>query len=191
MIVITIGICISFNFKNYKDNGEPYITPIPKTSVYLLKEDMYEEYYMIVNPPDDLTELKGLIQKYDSDNPILEETKDGKKPGEYIRQFLGETKHTPRDWKPTEAFTDDIIDDHFNDVIAKVSWKRGDKEKLYIIWEKEPSTFWNKDTNRKSIEELKVKEQNKNYLILSSKLYELLLWINRSNPLKSISEKYQ
>ncbi|AQS08726.1 hypothetical protein CLOBY_08360 [Clostridium saccharobutylicum] len=156
IIIIACGVYINFNYKNNTNNRETSITLIPDTSGYVYNEDAYVEYCIIDNPPDDLMKLKELIKKYNDDNTIVEETEDGRKPSKYRREFLEVTKYTQKDWRP--KWHSDIIDDHLNDVIAKVSWKKGDTEKLYVIWKKESDSFWNRKSNRETIEQLTVKE---------------------------------
>lgn len=87
---------------------------------------------------------------------VLNEIKEGQVPNRYLRVFLEETKYLPRDWQPDGG--DDIIDDHVYDIIAKVSWQKEDMKSHYIIWEREKYKLFDKERNRKILDELIVTE---------------------------------
>ena len=61
---------------------------------------MYEEYFVIVNPPNDIVELRNLIIEYNNSNPIVpppppDDTED-MEISVYRRRFYKESKGFPR-----------------------------------------------------------------------------------------------
>ena len=75
VLILTIGSYIGI--KHYiKVNEKPYIIRIPKAQVYDLQYNIFIEYYIIVNPPKDIQELKELIKKYDEAHSIEEENSE-------------------------------------------------------------------------------------------------------------------
>lgn len=72
-IILMVSIGFYIGIKHYiKVNEEPYITLITGAQFYDLQYNKYKEYYIIVNPPKDIQELKELIKKYDKEHSVVD-----------------------------------------------------------------------------------------------------------------------
>ncbi|GAB6086696.1 hypothetical protein [Alkaliphilus crotonatoxidans] len=62
--------------------------------------------YMIINPPEDLQELKCLVEQFYKDNSLNEDSSvDNNNKPKYLEIcFYRESKNFPRDWQPNETF---------------------------------------------------------------------------------------
>jgi hypothetical protein len=91
------------------------------------------KHYMIINPPEDLYELKTVIEKYYKNNHINRETVVKKKKRGHIEvYFYRESKEMPRNWQPNEGyFETDRIEHHKNDLIAAIFWSDSHPSKTY------------------------------------------------------------
>lgn len=96
------------------------------------------KYYMIPNPPDDLQELKKLVEKFIQDNPVDRENGlDANKDRLYEVYFYRKSNKLPRNWQPNEAyFNTDRIGHHTDDCIAVIRWSDLEPQKLYDIMKK-------------------------------------------------------
>jgi hypothetical protein len=95
-------------------------------------------HHMILDPPQDLTELKELVEKYSKDHPIEGEagaTEDGNRF--FHLYFYRESDDLPRDWQPDEGYLNtDRLEHHRNDVIASITWSDADPRKEYRSYDK-------------------------------------------------------
>ncbi|MGS2620144.1 hypothetical protein ACVCAH_37635 [Micromonospora sp. LZ34] len=122
--------------------GETRIFEIDNTGEVFGKADEREvtvrKHYMILNPPEDLVELKELVEKYGKDHPIEGEAKvaEGKSRTFYM-YFYRESDDLPRDWQPDEGYLNtDRLEHHKNDLIASIIWSDADPQKKYYSYDK-------------------------------------------------------
>lgn len=96
------------------------------------------KHYMIINPPEDLQELKKLVIKFNEDNPISRENKlDANKERQFEAYFYRRSKKLPRNWQPNEAYMNtDRIEHHKNDCIAVIRWLDSEPQKRFDIMKK-------------------------------------------------------
>jgi hypothetical protein len=139
LLLIAFSLALSISCQTNK-SVKTYIKQIPNTSTFVKRENgngglpgkgdkIYEEYYMIVNPPSDLAKLKKLIKYYDK-NHVIKVKADA-----YVRCFFRNSKRMPENWKPDEGFFSiDEIEDHGSDMIAEIQWAKGSSKKIYIIY---------------------------------------------------------
>ena len=134
-IIVLLLSCVYFGMKRNRAEQTATIEEIPDTHVQSAVNNTDYRYFVISDPPEDLYELKILVEdyteKYIDDNCINvseEETLF------YDWRFFRETEKINTEWKQSDGyFSVDRIEDHFNDVIAAVSWHSHDAEKSYII----------------------------------------------------------
>ena len=97
-----------------------------------------KKHYMIINPPEDLHELKKVVEDFHQNNPINREIEDeGNKIGQIEVYFYRESKKLPRDWQPNEGyFETDRIEHHKSDLIASIYWSESQPQTNYYIMRK-------------------------------------------------------
>ncbi|MGC4791110.1 hypothetical protein ACLQ22_25170 [Micromonospora sp. DT178] len=125
-----------------EDSGETRIFEIENTEEVFGKKDedhvTVRKHYMILNPPEDLTELKELVEKYGKEHPV--EGEIGAAAGKtrfFHMYFYRESDDLPRDWQPDEGYlSTDRMEHHKNDLIAAVDWSDADPQKEYSSYEK-------------------------------------------------------
>lgn len=135
VIIVLLLSCVFLAIERNYTEQPAAIEEIPDTHVQSAVNNTDYRYFVISDPPEDLYELKILVEdyteKYIDDNCINvseEETLF------YDWRFFRETEEINTEWKQSDGyFTVDRIEDHFNDVIAAVSWYSQDEEKRYII----------------------------------------------------------
>ena len=72
ILVLSVGIYIPAKYY-IKANEKPHIIRIPGAQQYDLQNNNFSEYYIIVNPPKDILELKEMIKKFNEEHSIEEE----------------------------------------------------------------------------------------------------------------------
>lgn len=97
------------------------------------------KHYMIINPPQDLNELKILIKEFIANNSVETQLpKKENKPRYIDLTFYRESKSFPRNWQPCDDFfNEDRIEDHGDDCIASVRWTDDNPEKVYEVYKKQ------------------------------------------------------
>lgn len=125
-----------------EDSGETRIFEIENTEEVSGRADEEDvtvrKHYMILNPPEDLTELKELVEKYGKEQPI-EGGIDvaARKTRLFHMYFYRESDDLPRDWQPDEGYlSTDRLEHHKNDLIAAMRWSDVDPRKRYDIYAK-------------------------------------------------------
>lgn len=151
LVLIFIIICFLslyvYKAKNTEKQEKAQIFEIKNTQlVYSPPESKVVnigKHYMIINPPQNLQNLKTLIEKFQKDNPI--DNKIGlqvNKERVYTLYFYRESYKLPRNWQPNDGyFTVDRIEDHRNDCIATIIWSDSDYKKNYCIMEKSNNKY--------------------------------------------------
>ena len=142
-----------FEIKIREKNEVTSIFEIKKTQMTYYSQDTkiatLEKNYMIVQPPENLEELKILVRKYNDDNPIdkefvIEHIKKARnsssveiKKINYEIYFYRKSKRLPKDWEPDETYMNtDRIEHHTEDCIAVIRWSDLEPEKAYHIMKK-------------------------------------------------------
>ncbi|MED4207247.1 hypothetical protein [Neobacillus mesonae] len=147
--MIVLMICILFISlslmgctKNEESSGETKIFEIANTEEVVGKKDedvvTLRKHYMILNPPTDLTELKGLVETYSKNHPVEGEMKkiEGKNRI-FDLSFYRESEDLPRDWQPDESYMNtDRLEHHKNDLIAYMIWSDAEPQKEYTVYDK-------------------------------------------------------
>ncbi|MEU4477911.1 hypothetical protein AB0F68_07595 [Micromonospora sp. NPDC023966] len=89
------------------------------------------KHYMILNPPEDLIDLKDLVEGYVKNHPVESKSK-------FIRlSFYRESGDLPRDWQPDESYMNtDRLEHHRNDLIASITWSAAQPQKEYDVYNK-------------------------------------------------------
>ena len=125
-----------------EESGETRIFEIDNTKEVFGKADervvTARKHYMILNPPEDLAQLKELVEKYGKDHPIEGEVEaaEGKVRAFYM-YFYRESDDLPRDWQPDEGYLNtDRLEHHKNDLIASIRWSDEDQQKKYSSYDK-------------------------------------------------------
>ncbi|MFB9542609.1 hypothetical protein [Micromonospora sagamiensis] len=97
------------------------------------------KHYMILDPPEDLTELKELAEKYNKDHPVEGEVGAAEGGNRFFHlYFYRESDELPRDWQPDEGYLNtDRLEHHRNDVIASITWSDADPQKKYHSYHKD------------------------------------------------------
>lgn len=128
--------------RNETPSRETRIFEIKNTEEVFGKPDEAEvtvrKHYLILNPPQDLTQLKELVERYCKDHPIEREVPavEGKNRAFQI-YFYRESDDLPRDWQPDEGYLDtDRLEHHRNDLIASIAWSDADPRKEYDNYDK-------------------------------------------------------
>lgn len=136
--------------KNEESNDEIKIFEINNTEEILSKKDedevLVKKHYMILNPPEDLIELKELLENYIKEHPVDEEMKvpEGKTRAFDI-SFYRESEDLPRDWQPDESYMNtDRLEHHKNDLIAYIIWSDAKPPKEYNVYDKNKNGQINK-----------------------------------------------
>lgn len=94
------------------------------------------KHYMILSPPENLQELKTLVQKFVKENFIYENI-DSKKKQIFEIYFYRKSKNLPRNWQPNESYMEtDRIEHHKEDLIVSIYWSNINTQKRYSIMEK-------------------------------------------------------
>lgn len=127
---------------NEESGGETKIFEIDNTEEVFGKANEGEvtvrRHYMILNPPEDLVELKELVEIYSKGHPVEGKTKviEGKSRAFYM-YFYRESDDLPRDWQPDEGYMNtDRLEHHKNDLIASIIWSDADPQKKYYSYDK-------------------------------------------------------
>lgn len=77
-------------------------------------------YYMIINPPENVEELKIVGEQFYKENLYLEDLSDYENTF-FTTFFYRESRHLPRNWEPNEGyFTVDRIEYHKDDMIMSI-----------------------------------------------------------------------
>ncbi|MEH1013875.1 hypothetical protein V6U90_12300, partial [Micromonospora sp. CPCC 206060] len=125
-----------------EESGETRIFEIENTEeVFGKKEEedvTVRKHYMILNPPEDLIELKELVEKYGKEHPVEGEIQvtEGKTRFFHMH-FYRESDDLPRNWQPDEGYlSTDRLEHHKNDLIAAINWSDADPQKEYYSYDK-------------------------------------------------------
>ncbi len=96
------------------------------------------KHYMIINPPEDLHELKTVVEKFLEDSPINKRIVVEENKGTRVEvYFYRESNKLPRNWQPNEEYFDtDRIEHHKHDLIVYVHWSNSHPEKRYYAMRK-------------------------------------------------------
>lgn len=151
LIILSILYICVVKYKELKETTK--IFDIENTEEIYCSTDIrianIEKHYMIIKPPEDLHELKLLVQKFNAENPI-----DMKMVDDEVRQianitadeiserdvylyFYRESRRLPRNWQPNEAYMNtDRIEHHRDDCIASIVYSDVDQHKRYSIMKK-------------------------------------------------------
>lgn len=126
---------------NEKTKGATEIFEIPNTEEIFVNPDSpvvtVRKHFMILYPPEDLIELKELVEKYIKDHPIEDKINVvGGKNRVFEIKFYRESDDLPRDWQPVGDFISDRIEHHKNDLIASIIWSDTDPQKEYYNYDK-------------------------------------------------------
>ncbi|MEU2610972.1 hypothetical protein ABZ570_05190 [Micromonospora sp. NPDC007271] len=114
---------------------EPAIFEIANTEEVVGKKGdevlTLRKHYMILNPPEDLVELKDFIEGYVKDHPVEGDNR-------FIDlSFYRESDDLPRDWQPDESYMNtDRLEHHKNDLIASITWSDSRPQKEYDVYDK-------------------------------------------------------
>ena len=93
-----------------------------------------EKHYMILNAPNNLPDLKALIDDYMVKADIEGQIPKGAKPVSIELYFYRESKRLPRDWQPEESsFSSERLENHRDDCIGGVFWTTDNPEKRYGV----------------------------------------------------------
>lgn len=116
-------------------NGETVIFEIANTEEIVGKETggarTLRKHYMILSPPEDLTDLKVLVEEYAKDH----RAKSGY--GAIHLFFYRESDDLPRDWQPDESYMNtDRLEHHRSDLIASITWSDAQPQKEYNVYDK-------------------------------------------------------
>ncbi len=155
LILIPVFLYFMYNYgiKNREPEGTTRIFEIKNTQLVYYSPDSkiatIEKHYMIIKPPEDLHELKILVEKFTDENPVnmkmFEDTVKNESKitsNEIIRKdvyirFYRESSRLPRDWQPNEAYMNtDRMEHHGNDCIASVAWSDLGQHKTYSVMKK-------------------------------------------------------
>ena len=143
VVVLLIPFCLSGCEETNRDiEGTIQIFEIKNTEEIYGTVDKnvvtIRKHYMIINPPEDLHELKKVVENFHQSNPINREIADKENK---IRQveayFYRESKKLPKDWQPNEGyFNTDRIEHHKSDLIASIHWSESEPQTNYYIMRK-------------------------------------------------------
>lgn len=125
-----------YTIKEYKDNK----------GINHEKRLVYCESYVVVNAPEDVTNLKEEIKYFEQINPLNFE--HYQKCDAYERQYIKESKEMTRRWKPT--FMDESEENHYSNIIATTTRI---KDEGRIIYNLRPLDSKFKEIERKKFEE--------------------------------------
>jgi hypothetical protein len=133
--VFFISLSLAGCAKGPESGGETKIFEIANTEEVVGKRGeevlTLRKHYMILNPPRDLTALKGLVEGYVKDHPFESEN------GFLELFFYRESDDLPRDWQPNESYMDtDRLEHHKNDLIAAITWSDTRPQKEYDVYDK-------------------------------------------------------
>ncbi|MGY0005234.1 hypothetical protein [Micromonospora sp. I033] len=115
-----------------ESGGETSIFEIANTEEVVGKKGeealTLRKHYMILNPPEDLMDLRDLVEGYVKDPPVESESK-------FIHlSFYRESGDLPRDWQPDESYMNtDRLEHHRNDLIASITWSDAQPQKDYDV----------------------------------------------------------
>ncbi|MCQ6268398.1 hypothetical protein M1K46_22695 [Fictibacillus sp. WQ 8-8] len=128
--------------KNGESSGETKIFEIANTEEIVGRKDeevtTLRKHYMILNPPNDLIDLKELVEKYIKNHPVEDEIKviEGKNRIFYM-SFYRESDDLPRDWQPDESYMNtDRMEHHKRDLIASIIWSDAEPQREYNVYDK-------------------------------------------------------
>lgn len=82
------------------------------------------EYYVIENCPTEKTELIETIQEFNK-RTLNSDKIEKKQPSFYSRYFYKENSNLTRFYEEEDDFVDEVIEDHLDDLIATVEYRRG------------------------------------------------------------------
>jgi len=114
------------------ENTEEVISKVDSDSVEIRK------HYIIVNPPEDLYELKKAVENFYVENPIDSKIVAGENKLSRIEvNFYRESERLPQDWQPNETyFSVERLEDHVKDLIAVIQWSDANPQNRYYIMRK-------------------------------------------------------
>jgi len=121
---------------------KPQVFPLEQLSFIYSSEsysgdeyNMYNEYFVIANPPDNEEALRDVVDSYNKQTLSIKEIQ---KYDYFHRMFYRETDSIDRNYteKHEGYFSHDRIEDHGNDLILTVKWENKGKE---VSYEFEPS----------------------------------------------------
>ncbi|MBM0256316.1 hypothetical protein [Micromonospora sp. 4G55] len=121
--------------ENAESGGETSIFEIANTEEAVGEKgeevSTLRKHYMILNPPEDLIDLKDLVEGHVKNHPVDSENK-------FIRlSFYRESSDLPRDWQPDESYMNtDRLEHHRNDLIASITWSDTQPQKEYDVYNK-------------------------------------------------------
>lgn len=157
IVIILISIIVFLVYKNfYRLDKRVNIFEIPNTRELYANNNFGEEilyvdeYYMITNPPEELEDLKILIEKFEKDNKIQEKfNSEAKKYSNNANKgfnnrifsvtFYREGPNFHRSWQPKKGYisSDDTIDKHKDDIIAHITWSLPQGKKQTLVFKKD------------------------------------------------------
>lgn len=158
-ILIVAGLCALYvySIKNNLNKETTWIFEIKNTQIVSYSRDSkiatLEKNYMIIKPPDDLHELKLLVEEFYKENPVNIEVFESEviktnnvTADEIMRKdvsirFYRESRKLPRNWQPNEAYMKtDRIEHHGQDCIASILYSDTSEHKNYSVMKKSKKT---------------------------------------------------
>ncbi len=155
LIVISVLLYVLFSYvlNNGERGGTTQVFEIKNTQTVSYSPDSkiatIEKHYMIIKPPEDLHELKLLVQKFSEENPVNMMAVDDEvrktrnitsdkiiRKDVFIR-FYRESSKLSRNWQPNETYMNtDRIEHHGKDCIASIVWSDLSQHKSYSVMKK-------------------------------------------------------
>lgn len=103
-----------------------------------VKLTKYCESYIVANAPDNVTELKREIDKFEASIEFEKEALNNDRCVVYTRRYIKESKDMTRDWKPNDTYFDcDREDFHYNHIIAVTAYSKYKNKMIYNIHPKD------------------------------------------------------
>ncbi|MEU5790359.1 hypothetical protein ABZ754_21875 [Micromonospora purpureochromogenes] len=135
MGVLFIPLSLIGCTENGESSGETKVFEIANTEEIVGKKGeevlTLRKHYMILNPPEDLMDLKDLAEGYVKNHPV--ESKD-----KFVHlSFYRESSDLPRNWQPDESYMNtDRLEHHKSDLIASITWSDAQPQKEYDVYDK-------------------------------------------------------
>jgi hypothetical protein len=120
-VLLLILILVTLKNKNANDEKIEFIQIHPDED-YISYTGTHHitRHYMIINPPEDLEELKKVGERFYKENFYLEDLSDYENTY-FTMFFYRESRYLPRNWEPNEGYFDvDRIEYHKDDMIMAI-----------------------------------------------------------------------